>query len=111
MTRVTKPGGRVVLGELGRWSTWALARRIRGWMDDELWASARFRTASELRKLLAQAGLRPERMYGAVYYPVNVLAARLLGAADSWLGRHTTMGAAFLAVAGIKESFAKGPHA
>lgn len=30
MARVLKPGGRLVIGELGRWSLWAMQRRIRG---------------------------------------------------------------------------------
>ena len=30
MARVLRPGGLVVLGELGRWSPWAVSRRIRG---------------------------------------------------------------------------------
>ena len=32
MARVLKPGGRLVIGELGRWSLWAAHRRIRGWL-------------------------------------------------------------------------------
>src|SRR5450759_2795555 len=34
MARVLKPGGRLVIGELGRWSFWAAHRRIRGWLGD-----------------------------------------------------------------------------
>lgn len=66
LARVTKPGGRVVLGELGRWSCWALARRIRGWLSGGTWAGARFRSAAELRRVLAEQGLRIERVHGAV---------------------------------------------
>ena len=29
MARVLRPGGRLVIGELGRWSSWAAARRVR----------------------------------------------------------------------------------
>lgn len=104
LARVTKPGGRVVLGELGRWSTWALARRLRAWLKGGLWSTARFRTASGLRKILSSAGLEPGDVHGAVYYPRSVLAAQLLGWADPWLGRKTTVGAAFLAVAGVKNT-------
>ncbi len=102
LARVTKPGGRVVLGELGRWSTWAAARRLRAWLNNGPWAGARFRTASELRTLLVNAGLRAQKVHGAVYYPRSLFAARLLRPADSWIGRVTTAGAAFLAVAGVK---------
>jgi ubiquinone/menaquinone biosynthesis C-methylase UbiE len=30
--RVLRPGGRLVMGELGRWSAWAVQRRVRGWL-------------------------------------------------------------------------------
>jgi len=29
--RVLRPGGRLIIGELGRWSSWAASRRIRAW--------------------------------------------------------------------------------
>lgn len=102
LARVTRPGGRVVLGDLGRWSAWALGRRIRGWLKGGLWSSARFRTGSELGRILRAAGLRPGVVHGAVYYPQSVLAARMLGWLDSRLGERTTVGAAFLAMAGLK---------
>jgi 2-polyprenyl-3-methyl-5-hydroxy-6-metoxy-1,4-benzoquinol methylase len=107
LARVTKPGGRVVLGELGRWSTWALARRLRGWLKGGLWEGARFRSASELGRLLARAGLHPQQIHGAVYYPPSVLAARWLGSADPSFDRLTNAGAAFLAVAGMKNAEAR----
>ena len=49
MTRVLKPGGRLVIGELGRSSFWAAHRRIRGWLGDQTWRVAMFRPALELR--------------------------------------------------------------
>jgi SAM-dependent methyltransferase len=102
MARVLRPGGRLVIGELGKWSTWAAARRIRAWLGSRLWRSARFRTARELRALAAEAGLATEALRGAVYYPRSALAARLLAPCDRALGRLTTFGAAFLALSAIK---------
>lgn len=32
IARVLRPGGRLVIGELGRWNTWAARRRVRGWL-------------------------------------------------------------------------------
>ena len=32
MARVLRPGGRLVIGELGKWNLWATFRRIRGWL-------------------------------------------------------------------------------
>ena len=34
MSRVLRPGGVLVVGELGRWSLWAVRRRFRGWLGD-----------------------------------------------------------------------------
>ena len=35
IARVLKPGGRLVIGELGKWSTWAAARRVRAWLGSK----------------------------------------------------------------------------
>lgn len=42
----------LVIGELGRRSSWAAYRRIRGWLGHPTWRAARFRTAFELSGLL-----------------------------------------------------------
>jgi ubiquinone biosynthesis O-methyltransferase len=102
IARVLRPGGRLVIGELGKWSTWAAGRRIRAWLGSQLWRQARFRTANELRSLAEQAGLAVESVRGAVFYPRWGLAARLLSPWDSALGRLTSVGAGFLAISAIK---------
>lgn len=63
--RVLKPGGRLVIGVLNRFSLWALARRGRG-----VYAHARFYTLWEIRKMVT-AVLAPGslRWTGAVYFP------------------------------------------
>jgi ubiquinone/menaquinone biosynthesis C-methylase UbiE len=101
MARVLRPGGCLVLGELGRWSLWAAVRRVRGWLGSATWAAARFRSAGELRALARQAGLSVTAVRGAVYYPPIGLFARALAPIDTWLGRVTTVGAAFLALSAI----------
>lgn len=103
LTRVLRPGGRLVLGELGRWSAWAAIRRVKGWRGSPTWRAAHFRTAGELRALVEQAGISVETVRGAIYYPPLGLAARALAPLDWRLGRLTTLGAAFLAVAGTRE--------
>jgi SAM-dependent methyltransferase len=102
MARVLRPGGRLVVGELGRWSLWAAYRRICSWFGDPIWQAAVFRTATEFRSLVAAAGLHVVEMRGAVHYPPHGIAARVLAPIDLWLGRRTTFGAAFIAVFAIK---------
>ena len=102
MARVLKPGGCLVIGELGRWSLWAALRRIRGWLGAPTWRAARFRTAGELRSLLERHGVTVSESRGAVFYPPLDLAAALCTRADSWLGRQTAFGAAFIVARAIK---------
>lgn len=102
MARVLVPGGRLVLGELGRFSTWAAWRRVRGWLGSATWRRARFRTAREVRRLLCEAGLDVERITGAIYYPPIRIGAQLLAPIDRVPAAVTTLGAAFLAAAARK---------
>src|SRR6516225_8504364 len=69
ISRVLCPGGVLVIGELGKWSTWAAARRVRAWFGSPLWRRGRFRTASELRSLAKDAGFVPAVVHGSIYYP------------------------------------------
>lgn len=102
IARVLRPGGRLVVGELGRWSTWAVERRVRSWLGSSLWRQARFRTGTELRALAGEAGFVIQELRGAIYYPRCGLAARLFGPVDRHFSRLTILGAAFLALAATK---------
>jgi len=102
LSRVLAPGGRLVIGDLHRWSLWAAKRRIRGWLGNEFWRGARFWTEGAMRGVLMASGLRPGRAQGVVYYPPLGLAARLMAQADSGLAKLGTFGAAFLIVEGVK---------
>jgi SAM-dependent methyltransferase len=104
MARVLKPGGRIVIGALGRWSPWAASRRIRGWLGNEFWKKARFSTARELATLASGAALRVEQIRGAIYYPAIGRAARAMEALDPRLGRATIVGAAFIAMLASKRA-------
>lgn len=102
VSRVLRPGGSFVIGELGRYSSWALSRRVRGWLGSPRWRDAHFWTVGELQHLLHQAGFQIGTARGCVYYPPSNLAARVVGEHDhafSFLGQ---VGAAFLAVRGDK---------
>ena len=101
IARVLRQGG-LVIGELGKWSTWAVARRMRGWVGSRIWRRGRFWTANELRQLAEQAGLVVEAVRGAVYYPRWGRAARSLSPFDPVLGRLTTVGAAFVPLSASK---------
>jgi ubiquinone/menaquinone biosynthesis C-methylase UbiE len=57
MARVLRPGGRFVIGELHKWSSWAAQRRLRAWFGSALWRRGRFRTTGELRQLALASGL------------------------------------------------------
>jgi ubiquinone/menaquinone biosynthesis C-methylase UbiE len=100
--RVLRPGGRLVIGDLGRWSAWAARRRIKAWRGSRLWQSAHFWTAADLSRLIEQAGFSVEVIRGSVYYPPVGIFARALAPLDRWLGSKTTIGAAFIAVAATK---------
>jgi ubiquinone biosynthesis O-methyltransferase len=102
VARVLRPRGRLVIGELGKWSPWAAGRRIRAWLGSPLWRQGRFWTASELRGLAGQASLLVKSVRGAIYYPRWDLAARLLRPCDPVLGRLTTIGAGFVALLATK---------
>jgi ubiquinone biosynthesis O-methyltransferase len=108
MARVLKPGGWVVIGELGRRSWWAAHRRIRGWFGNSTWQAAMFRTPEDLRGLADAAGLNVVETRGAVHYPPFGTAARFLAPIDLWLGRQTAFGSAFIAVLATKPAALAG---
>lgn len=102
MSRVLKPGGYLVVGDLGRWNAWAAARRVRGWLGSPTWRAARFRGAGELRRLVESAGLCVTSVRGAIFYPPLGWCASIGARVDRRLGMHSTLGAAFISVAARK---------
>jgi ubiquinone/menaquinone biosynthesis C-methylase UbiE len=108
MARVLRPGGLLVLGELGRWSLWAMNRRVRGWLGSATWKAAHFWSAAELCALAEQAGLSVNTIHGGAFYPPIGALARIMAPVDSWLGRRTNFGAAFIALRGVLPGHARG---
>jgi SAM-dependent methyltransferase len=102
MARVLRPGGVLVLGELGKWSAWAGWRRLRSLVGATIWRTARFWSAGDLRSLVRDIGLVPGTVRGAAFYPPIGAAARILEPVDPLLGRATRLGAAFVAIAARK---------
>jgi ubiquinone/menaquinone biosynthesis C-methylase UbiE len=93
--RVLRPGGRLVLGELASWSSWALKRRL---SRRATWASAHFWTCNELSRLAQEAGLEPGPCRGAVHFPPFALAAAWMAPLDPLLSKLRCPGPAFLAL-------------
>lgn len=102
MARVLAPGGRLVLGELGRHSVWAAERQVRGWLGAPTWRHARFWSRRELALLVEDAGLRVAEVRGSVFFPPSPLAARAMARLEPFLTRVHAPGAAFLALAADK---------
>ena len=97
-SRVLRPGGSLIIGELGRYSSWALSRRLRAWFGSSRWSGAHFWTTNELLELLEQADLKVRASRGCVYFPPISLAAQILGEYDDALSFFGQVGAAFLAI-------------
>jgi 2-polyprenyl-3-methyl-5-hydroxy-6-metoxy-1,4-benzoquinol methylase len=102
MARVLVPGGRLVLGELGRFNVWAAKRRVRSWFGAGTWRQARFRSRQQLRELARAAGLQVVGVSGAVHFPPSALVAKVLAPMEPFLTRVRAPGAAFLALAATK---------
>ena len=102
MSRVLAPGGRLVIGDLGKWNTWAAWRRLRSWLGSTTWRHTSFRSARQLTNLIHGAGLQPEEIRGAVYYPQQAILAGTIAPIEDRISAVTTLGAAFLAVSAPK---------
>lgn len=102
LARVQTPDGRLVIGALGRFSFWALWRRLKGLFRPALWQDAYFFSRTELIKLMRAAGYGTLAEQQAIYFPpVNLtkllpVLRRLERPGHRWAPGI----AAFLAVAG-----------
>lgn len=110
--RVLRPGGRLVVGELGRWNLWAAKRRVKAWLGSRLWRSVHFSSASDLVRVVQDAELAVDGVRGSVYYPPVAILAGPLARLDNWIGSLTTAGAAFIVVTATKvDATAQDPNA
>ena len=96
--RVLKSGGSLIIGELGRYSLWAISRRVRGWLGSSTWRRVRFWTFQGLRRLIERASLRLHSRRTSVYFPPIGRIAQLLGGYDNALSPLGQFAAAFLAL-------------
>lgn len=105
LARVQPPGGRLVIGVLGRFSFWALLRRLKGLFGASLWQHAHFFKRRELADLFHIAGYGDLETREAIFFP-PLNSAPLLAVLHRLErpGRRWAPGmAAFLAVAGRRE--------
>lgn len=102
MARVLRSGGRLVIGELGRYSLWAAERRLAGWFGSPTWRNGVFRSAGELEQLANAAGLHVARVRGSIYYPPCNLCARWLAPLDRRFAKVAIIGADFIVLAADK---------
>lgn len=101
MQRVIAPGGRIVLGELNRWSWWALVRRLKGLVKDTIYNRAHFWSRRELARLLRRNGLVPRAVRVVLHIPPIRYAAFLKRArrVDDRLRRWLPWTGAFITIA------------
>ena len=99
-----KPGGRIVIGFLNRYSLWALKRRLKAIFKESIWRKARFYSANEMQKLLADAGLKSIKLTEVIYFPPvgNRLFLRALILIERFGKRFLSGIGAFIAAKGEK---------
>jgi hypothetical protein len=101
--RVLRPGGRLIVAEFGRYSTWAISRRIRGLLGNPVWRRARF-YSHELQGLSKLGGFEQSVVRRAVFYPpirrADVL--RAFHRIENGARRLYSRAGAFLVVRGFK---------
>jgi ubiquinone/menaquinone biosynthesis C-methylase UbiE len=106
MCRVITPDGRVVLGELNRWSSWAFVRRLKGLVMDTIYNRAHFWSRRELERLLRRNGLAPRAVRIVLHIPPirRVTFLKRARVFDALLRRLLPWTGAFIAVAARRRS-------
>jgi ubiquinone/menaquinone biosynthesis C-methylase UbiE len=54
MIRVCRPGGRIVVGVLNKWSVWAARRRLLSWFRETIFTQCRFYSYPEMKELFGR---------------------------------------------------------
>lgn len=72
MKRVLKPGGRIAIALLNRWSPWALLRRAKGLVKSTVYNKADFLPPAEVESSLASAGFKEIEIRTCLFFlPIN----------------------------------------
>jgi ubiquinone/menaquinone biosynthesis C-methylase UbiE len=67
--RILRPSGRLVIGELNRFSLWAFMRRLKGLFTDTIFNQAHFWSQTELKRLLRRGRFETDGMRTVLYFP------------------------------------------
>ncbi|MEK6726019.1 MAG: class I SAM-dependent methyltransferase [Deltaproteobacteria bacterium] len=105
MHRVLKPGGRLVVGVLNRWSPWAFFRRIKGLYKDTIYNQAYFISPPELEGLIIGAGFDVKETSTCLFFfPINNRVYLKIAEQFERLNRRLIpKTGAFLAVSAVKK--------
>lgn len=82
MKRVMRPGGRVVIALLNRWSPWAFIRRIKGFVKETVYNRVEFISPRGIESSLERTGFKDIRFSTCLFFlPIN--SARYLASAEA----------------------------
>ena len=106
MRRVLKPGGRLIIGVLNRWSPWALFRRIKGLFKDTIYNQAHFISPPELEGLIRGVGFDAKETRSCLFFfPINNRVYLKIAEQFERLDRRLIpKTGAFLAVSAVKQN-------
>lgn len=68
MRRVLKPGGRLIIGVLNKWSPWAAFRKIKGLFKDTIYNRVDFISPPELELSLVRAGFNVKELKTCLFF-------------------------------------------
>jgi len=72
MRRVLRPGGRLIVGVLNKWSPWAAFRRIKGLFKDTIYNRVDFISPPELQLSVMRAGFNVKELKTCLFFfPIN----------------------------------------
>ena len=104
MRRVLKPGGRIIIGVLNKWSPWALFRRTKGLFKETIYNKAEFIAPPYLELSLGRAGFEVKKLKTCLYFfPINCnIYIKLYAPFEKIGGAVAPRMGAFLAVLSVK---------
>lgn len=72
MKRVLRPGGRIIIGLLNRWSPWAFLRRAKGLFKETVYNRTEFISPREIESALEKAGFKEIKTETCLFFlPIN----------------------------------------